>query len=159
LTFTSIHATGKSKLFIIIFENQTQKKGTMSKKREQSESSPLVCRGIRGATTVTSNTKDAILKATQEMLSHLIRENDILPENIVSAYFSTTVDLNAVFPAQAARLLGWTNAALMCGHEMQVPGALERCIRVLIHLNTTRSADEIVHIYLKEAKSLRPDRA
>ena len=118
----------------------------MDKTREQSETPPLVCRGIRGATTANANTKDAILDATREMLDHLIRENDIHPEDIASAYFTTTVDLNATFPAQAARLFGWYDAALLCGHEIPVPGSLERCIRVLIHINTTRRADEIVHV-------------
>lgn len=120
--------------------------------------SPTMCRGVRGATTVAENSRDAILAATREMLYIIIRVNDIRPEDLASAYFTTTVDLDATYPALAARQLGWYDVALMCGHEMQVPGGLERCVRVLIHWNTARTAREIVHIYLRDAKNLRPDR-
>jgi len=119
--------------------------------------SPL-CRGVRGATTVYENTKEAILEATREMLGIMIRANNIKPDDVASAYFTTTVDLNAAYPALAARQLGWYDVALLCGHEMQVPDGLARCIRVLVHWNTTCSAKEIIHVYLREAKSLRPDR-
>ncbi len=122
------------------------------------QASPVACRGVRGATTVTENTKEAILSATREMLYLIIRANDMRPEDVASAYFTTTIDLNATYPALAARQLGWYDAALLCGHEMQVPGGLERCIRVLIHWNTTRGPREIVHVYLRGAKRLRPDR-
>ncbi|MGD8367823.1 MAG: chorismate mutase [Desulfobacterales bacterium] len=118
----------------------------------------LVCRGVRGATTASENTKEAILEATREMLYLIIRANDMRPEDVASAYFTTTVDLNATYPALAARQLGWYEAALLCGHEMQVPDGLSRCIRVLIHWNTSRSAREIVHVYLRGAQALRPDR-
>jgi len=117
-----------------------------------------VCRGVRGATTVAENSKEAILEATREMLYIMIRANNIRPEDIASAYFTTTTDLNATYPALAARQLGWYDVALLCGHEMNVPDGLARCIRVLIHWNTTRAAKEIIHVYLREAKSLRPDR-
>lgn len=119
---------------------------------------PVRCRGVRGATTVTANTKEAILEATREMMYIIIKANDMQPEDVASAYFTTTVDLDATYPALAARQLGWYDAALLCGHEMQVPNGLPMCIRVLIHWNTTRSATEIVHVYLRDAKSLRPDR-
>lgn len=118
----------------------------------------MICRGIRGATTVSVNSKEAILEATREMLYFIIRANDIREEDVASAYFSTTTDLDATYPALAARQMGWYQAALMCGHEMQVPGGLARCIRVLIHWNTTLKAEDIVHVYLREAKALRPDR-
>ena len=124
----------------------------------ESEKLPTVCRGVRGATTAAENTKEAILEATREMMVIIIRANDMLPEDVASAYFTTTVDLDATFPALAARQLGWYDAALLCGHEMNVPGSLKRCIRVLIHWNTTRKSGEIIHVYLKEAKNLRPDR-
>ena len=117
-----------------------------------------MCRGVRGATSVTENTREAILEATREMLYIMIRANGIDPDDVASAYFTTTVDLNATYPALAARQLGWYDAALLCGHEMQVPGGLQKCIRVLLHWNTTRSAKEIIHVYLKEARGLRPDR-
>ena len=118
----------------------------------------MMCRGVRGATTVTENSKAAILEATREMMYLMIRANDMRPEEVASAYFTTTVDLDATYPALAARQLGWYDAALLCGHEMQVPGGLPLCIRVLVHWNTTRRITEIVHVYLREAKSLRPDR-
>ena len=125
---------------------------------QKSEILPTVCRGVRGATTVEENTKEAILEATREMMVIIMWANDMRPEDVASAYFTTTVDLNATFPALAARQLGWYDAALLCGHEMNVPGSLKRCIRVLIHWNTTRRLDEIIHVYLKDAKNLRPDR-
>jgi len=117
------------------------------------------CRGIRGATTTDENTREAILDATRELLERLIRENDIHEEDIASAIFSTTPDLNAEFPAVAARQLGWLDTALFCTNEMAVPGSLERCIRVLIHWNTTRRASEIRHVYIRGAQNLRPERA
>src|SRR5919206_4805622 len=117
------------------------------------------CRGIRGATTADENTRESILDATREMLQRLIDENGIREEDIASAIFSTTPDLNAEFPAVAARQLGWLDTALLSTHEMAVPGSLERCIRVLIHWNTTRRADEIVHVYIRGARNLRPERA
>ena len=127
-------------------------------KKEKEQSLPVMCRGVRGATTVTENTKEAILEATREMMYIIIRANGMRPEDVASAYFTTTVDLDATYPALAARQLGWYDAALLCGHEMQVPDGLSMCIRVLIHWNTARSLSEIVHVYLREAKSLRPDR-
>jgi len=117
-----------------------------------------VCRGVRGATTVTENTADAILTATRELLYAIVQSNNMHPDDIASVYFTTTVDLDATYPALAARQLGWLDVALLCGHEMNVPGSLPLCIRVLIHWNTTRTAKEINHVYLRDAKSLRPDR-
>ncbi len=116
------------------------------------------CRGIRGATTVDSNTPEAILEATTELLTELIRANDIHLNDIASATFTTTRDLNAEFPAVAANRLGWTDIALMCGHEMDVPGSLSMCVRVLLHVNTTKQPHELRHGYLRGAKALRPDR-
>jgi len=117
---------------------------------------PLVCRGIRGATTADTNTSEDILEATGEMLTALIRLNDLDPADITSAVFTTTPDLTATFPALAARELGWTEVPLLCAHEMNVPGALEQVVRLLLHVNTTRSATEIQHVYLKGARELRP---
>jgi chorismate mutase len=119
---------------------------------------PTYCRGIRGATTVEENTREAILAATRELLTQIIEANDLRSEDVGSAIFSTTPDLNAEFPAVAARQLGWHDVALMCGHEMSVPGALGRCIRVLIHWNTPKLQHEIGHVYIKGAANLRPDR-
>ena len=117
------------------------------------------CRGIRGATTADDNTREAILEATRDLLDRLIAANGLREEDIASAIFSTTPDLNAEFPAAAARALGWLDTALLCTHEMAVPGSLERCIRVLIHWNTTRRAGEIIHAYIRGAENLRPERA
>ncbi len=119
---------------------------------------PIYCRGIRGATTVEENSREAILDATRELLHEMIEANGIRMEEIGSAIFTTTADLNAEFPAFAARQLGWHDVALMCGHEMAVPGALQRCIRVLIHWNTPKLQHEIVHIYTRGAVNLRPER-
>lgn len=116
------------------------------------------CRGVRGATVASENTREAILAATHELLTALIEANGIKPDDVASAIFTTTPDLNAEFPAVAARQLGWYDTALLCGHEMNVPGSLQRCIRILIHWNTTRRANEVAHVYLYEAQSLRPDR-
>lgn len=116
------------------------------------------CRGIRGATTVDENVPDAILEATTELLTELVQANSLDIEDIASAVFSTTTDLDAEFPAVAANRMGWTSIALLCGHEMQVPGSLPRCLRVLLHVNTEKSQHEIVHVYLRGAKVLRPDR-
>ncbi len=118
---------------------------------------PLICRGIRGATTVEANTAEEILEATTELMVALIGLNDLRPEDVASAVFTTTPDLNATFPAIAARDLGWTEVPLLCAHEMDVPGALGQVVRILLHVNTARSAAEIRHVYLKGARTLRPD--
>lgn len=118
---------------------------------------PLVCRGVRGATTATANTAEDILEATQELVTALIELNDLTSEDIASAIFTTTTDLTAMFPAMAARSFGWTEVPMICSHEMAVPGALTRAVRVLVHVNTTKSSSEIRHVYLKGAKQLRPE--
>ena len=119
----------------------------------------FVCRGIRGATTVAENDAKAMLEATRELLAQIIAQNDVREEDVVSVFFTVTPDLNAVCPAVAARRLGWTHTALICVQEMAVPGSLPRCIRVLVHWNTDHAIDEIQHVYLREARSLRPDLA
>ena len=117
----------------------------------------MFCRGVRGATTVAADTRDEILSATRQLLALMIRLNEIRPEDVCSAIFSTTADLNAEFPALAARQLGWLEVPLLCTHELDVPGSLRKCIRVLIHWNTTASQHDIKHVYIKEAVRLRPD--
>jgi len=116
------------------------------------------CRGIRGATTVEKNTAEAILAATRELLALIIEANDLKVEDVASAIFTTTPDLTAAFPARAAREMGWRDVALLDAQEIPVPGSLERCIRILIHWNTEKSAAEIRHVYLRGARTLRPDR-
>lgn len=118
------------------------------------------CRGIRGATTVDANSREAILDATRELLTELVRANGVRTEDVASAYFTTTPDLNAEFPAVTARNdFGWHNVALMCGHEMSVPGSLPMAIRILLHVNTDLTQDQICHVYLRGAAVLRPDLA
>lgn len=118
----------------------------------------MVTRGIRGATIVSENTSEAILRETRRLLALLIRLNGIDPQDVASATFTTTQDLDAEFPALAARQLGWHDTALLCGNEMPVPGALSRVVRILVLWNTTKRADEIVHVYMNGAEVLRPDR-
>jgi chorismate mutase len=113
------------------------------------------CRGIRGATTVDKNTKEAILSAGKELLQKIIEANGLVPENVASAIFTTTPDLDAEFPAAAARQLGWSHTALLCAQEMNVPGSLQKCLRILILYNTEKSAEEIVHVYIKGATTLK----
>jgi chorismate mutase len=136
----------------------TQLQNTNGHVGELAASGATVCRGVRGAITVSNNDEDEILEATRELLQAMIQANGMKVEDVASAYFTTTADLNATYPAYAARQLGWYDAALLCGNEISVPGGLPRCIRILIHWNTTRPAKEVVHIYLREARSLRPDR-
>lgn len=113
------------------------------------------CRGIRGATTAEGNTREEVIAATTDLLRRMVEANDIRGEDLAGAIFTTTADLDAEFPALAARLLGWNEAALMCAKEMDVPGSLPKCIRVLLLVNTEKKADEIVHVYIKGAKDLR----
>ena len=117
----------------------------------------MLCRGVRGATTVESNNREDILEATRQLLALMIRRNGIETADVASATFSVTRDLDAEFPALAARQLGWPDVPLLCTYEINVPGALQRCIRVLVHWNTDRSQQEIGHVYVKGAVVLRPD--
>ena len=117
----------------------------------------MLCRGVRGATTVEANTRDEILTATRQLLALMIRLNGIEAETVGSAVFSLTRDLDAEFPALAARQLGWLDVPLLCTYEVDVPGSLRRCVRVLVHWNTSKSQTEIKHVYIKDAVRLRPD--
>jgi chorismate mutase len=117
----------------------------------------MIVRGIRGATTVEEDTPEAILEATEELVRELVAENGIVAEDVASALFTVTPDLHAEFPAAAARRMGWTMVPLLNFTEIGVPGRLERCIRVLVHVNTTKPQHEMVHVYLRRAVSLRPD--
>ncbi len=118
----------------------------------------MTVRGIRGATSVPEDRPDLILAATRELLEALVTANQITDfEEIVSAIFTTTPDLTSTFPAEAARVLGMKQVPLLCASEIAVPNSLPRCIRVLLHVNTSKRQGEIQHIYLHEAKKLRPD--
>ena len=117
-----------------------------------------VIRGVRGATTVERNDAALLRERTTELLRALIERNGIAAEDVASAIFTTTPDLDADFPAHAARRLdGWEAVPLLCAREMPVPNALERCIRVLIHWNTDRGQRDVRHAYLRGAERLRPD--
>ena len=112
-------------------------------------------RAIRGATTADENTKESIVEATIHLLKKIVEENNLDKNEVISAFFTTTKDLNAQFPAVAARTIGWTEVALMCSHEMDIPDAQSRCIRVMVHVNTDMLANQIQNVYLKEAVNLR----
>jgi len=116
----------------------------------------LQCRGIRGAITVSANNRERILAATEELLMAMTQANRIAIEDIAAIFFTTTPDLNAEFPAVAARELGWSsNLALLCGHEMNVSDSLPHCLRILMLVNTEKGLEEIKHVYLGEAKKLK----
>jgi len=117
----------------------------------------MACRGIRGATTVEIDSAASILAATRELLSSMAEANEALPQDISSAIFTVTPDLTAVFPARAARELGWEQVALLDAQEIPVEGALPCCIRILLHWNTDKTQAEVRHIYLHGAAALRPD--
>ncbi|OUT60828.1 Chorismate mutase AroH [Stieleria bergensis] len=115
------------------------------------------CRGVRGATTVSSDDRDEILLATRQLLALMIRQNEIETADLASAFFTVTKDLQSEFPALAARQLGWLEVPLLCGYEITVERSLPRCIRVLLHWNTDKTQSEIQHFYLHDAVKLRPD--
>ena len=116
----------------------------------------MATRGIRGATTVERNDREQILAATRELLEVLVRLNGLRPEDVAYVQFTVTPDLDAEFPAFAAREIGWTEIPLMCGQEIPVPGAIAGCIRVLIDWNTAKTQREVRHAFLHRAKELRP---
>jgi chorismate mutase len=115
----------------------------------------MYCRGIRGATSVERNESEEILAATKELLQLMVERNDLAIEDIASAIFTVTEDLDAAFPATAARAMGWTEVPLLDAREIPVPNSLGKCIRVMLHVNTTRSAAEIQHVYIRDAVNLR----
>jgi cytidylate kinase len=114
-------------------------------------------RAIRGAITVEENDKKSILDGTVELLNEIARVNGITEEDIISIIFTVTDDLNTAFPAEAARNIGWVNTPLMCAREINVPGSLQKCVRVLMHVNSAKEKNEIKHVYLKGARVLRKD--
>ena len=115
----------------------------------------IVCRGIRGATLAEENTAEAIYSATRELLKGLIDANEIQERDVAAVHFTMAPDLNAAFPAAAARQLGWNNSALMGSAEIAVPGSLSRCIRILILFNTVKEPQDLVNLYLNGTEFLR----
>lgn len=118
-------------------------------------------RGIRGATTAYENTPESITEATEELLRELITLNDLDPQEIAFAYFTTTPDLNTEFPALAARRLGWLDVPLLCGHDMNVklpnPRGVPMCVRILILYNTPRPQSSMRFAYLRGAQAIKVD--
>jgi chorismate mutase len=115
-------------------------------------------RGIRGATTVNQDDETEILNATTELLTQIVSENGVAPEDICSVFVTTTQDLSSTFPAKAIRQMsGWELVPIMCSLEIPVKPSLSRCIRLMVHVNTAKTQQEMNHVYLSEAKTLRPD--
>lgn len=126
--------------------------------RERNSGGGKMLRGVRGATTVLNNNSDDIIKRTYELLNLLIVKNNIKPSDVTSIFISMTADLNTAFPAKALRKIdGWTYVPVMCMSEVCVPGSIEKCIRVMIHIDTSKCQQEICHLFLHNAKGLRPD--
>jgi len=120
----------------------------------------MTTRGVRGATTITKDGKEEVLSATCELLDAILTANpDLKTEDIASAVFTVTEDIASIYPALAARQMGWNLVPMMCAREIPVPDSLPLCIRVLIHWNTDREQQEIKHVYLRDAVQLRPDLA
>ncbi len=118
----------------------------------------MVTRAIRGATTVEEDREELVLQATEALIIEMVEQNDIEIEDIASVIVSTTTDVNSVFPARAIRSIeGWAYVPVMCTHEMDVPGAIQKCIRLMMHVNTNKTQREMEHIYQNEAVRLRPD--
>lgn len=114
-------------------------------------------RGVRGAITVQRDEASLLLDATERLLREIVAENEIRSDDVASALFTLTPDLCSQFPAAAARRMGWTRVPLLNFTEIAVPDGLPRVIRVLLHVNTDKRQDEIVHVYLDGARVLRPD--
>ena len=118
----------------------------------------MAVRGIRGATSVEQDDPQIIHDATRELIEQILNRNAITDfDQIISAIFTTTVDLTSAFPAEAARQIGMNMVPLLCAQEIPVQGSMPRCIRVLLHVNSERAPAEIDHVYLREAQKLRPD--
>ncbi len=120
-------------------------------------SAPLMVRGLRGATTVDHDSPDEVTERSQELIQALMERNELAEDDIVSVLFTATADVTSIFPATAIREIGFGGVPLLCAAEIAVPGAMPRCIRVLLHIHTTKSKDEIHHVYLHGAQGLRDD--
>jgi chorismate mutase len=117
----------------------------------------MTCRGIRGAISVDDNTAESIIAATRELLERIVSANGVAVEDVASVIFTATPDLDAAYPARAAREMGWVHTPLLCMQELSVEDGLPRCIRVLLHWNTDLTPEQIQHVYLGHARVLRPD--
>lgn len=118
----------------------------------------MTVRGLRGATTIPNDNEEEVLRATEELVKEMASANNTLPEDIISVLISTTTDIRTAFPAKAVRTIeGWKYVPVMCTHEMDVHGGMPLCIRVLMHVNSTISQKDVIHIYQNDAVKLRPD--
>jgi len=117
----------------------------------------MACRGIRGAIGIETNEAGATVAATRELLEHIVAANTVSVQDVTAVLFTATDDLDAAYPARAARDMGWTNVPLLCAQEMAVAGSLPRCVRVLVLWNTDLPPDQVRHVYLGRARVLRPD--
>lgn len=118
----------------------------------------MAVRGVRGAITVDNDRSDEVVSATRELLEEILKQNRIETfDDIASIFFTTTPDLTSTFPAEAARAIGMSQVPLLCASEIAVQNRMPKCVRVLMHLNTDKRQCEIIHVYLREAKKLRPD--
>jgi chorismate mutase len=118
----------------------------------------MMIRGVRGATTIPADTEAFVWAETASLVVEMAKENNIVPEDIASITISTTTDIKSAFPAKSVRSMeGWQYVPIMCTHEMDVPGGLPLCIRVLMHVNTEVAQQDIKHVYLHDAVKLRPD--
>ena len=120
-------------------------------------SAPLMVRGLRGATTVDEDSVEQVTQRSQELILRLMERNDLAEDDIVSVLFTATADVTSIFPATAIREIGFGAVPLLCAAEIAVLGAMPLCIRVLLHVNTTKTRDEIHHVYLHGAQGLRDD--
>lgn len=115
-------------------------------------------RGVRGATTVNHNKEDEIIKHTKLLIEEMVEQNNIQPHIVSHVFISVTNDINATFPAKSLREIeGWTYVPVMCMKEIDVPGSLKKCIRVMMVINSTIDQHEVKHIFHNEAVQLRPD--
>ncbi|MGD2147535.1 MAG: chorismate mutase [Anaerolineae bacterium] len=119
----------------------------------------MACRGIRGAVCAEANEAESIIRATRDLLERMVAANGLDVDDVASVILTATHDLDAAYPARAAREMGWVNTPLLCMQEMAVEGSLARCVRVLILWNTDQAPREIRHVYLGATRALRPDLA
>jgi chorismate mutase len=118
---------------------------------------PRTVRALRGATSVVEDTPEQVTERTQELLGELLRRNGLVHDDVISAIFTVTADVRSMFPATAARGIGFGDVPLLCAQEIPVPGSMPRVLRVLLHVHTSRTRDELRHVYLHEAQVLRDD--
>ncbi len=117
----------------------------------------MTCRGVRGAISVQNDSEEAIIAATRRLLERIVAANDIHADDVAGAFFTATSDLSTAYPARAARQMGWNHVPLLCSQEIAVKDGLPRCVRVLVLWNTECAPECIRHIYLDDARVLRPD--